>query len=156
MTGAVDAPVLLYASDSSHPLHEQAFEFLRGRAAGPDLFYIFWPTIMSYLRLATHPAVFRDPIEPDVAMGNIERLLALPHVRTGSETDRFWMMWRATTHGIPLRGNLVADAHIVTLMREHGVRVIYSRDRDLRKFDGIQVVDPFDIGSAHTHKESSP
>jgi predicted nucleic acid-binding protein len=37
----------------------------------------------------------------------------------------------------------VTDAHIAALMRRHGVRVIYTRDRDFRRFDGIEPVDPF-------------
>ena len=41
------------------------------------------------------------------------------------------------------RGNLLTDAHIVALMRQHGVSTIYTHDRDFRKFDGIRVVDPF-------------
>lgn len=34
-------------------------------------------------------------------------------------------------------------------MREHGVAVIWSRDRDLRKFDGIRVRDPFEGSPGH-------
>jgi len=41
------------------------------------------------------------------------------------------------------RGNLFPDAHLVALMREHGVSTIWSHDRDLRKFSGITVKDPF-------------
>ena len=147
MSGALDANILVYASNDASPLHDKALEFLEARAAGPDLLYLFWPTIFAYLRIATHPAVFPKPLPPDVAMGNIERLLALPHVRAGGESDRFWLVYRATTHRFPVRGNLVPDAHVVALMRDHGVRMIWSHDRDLRKFDGIEVVDPFDIGS---------
>lgn len=147
MSATVDANILLYASDDSSPFRDQAVDLVAQRAAGPDLFYLFWPTIMAYLRIATHPSIFADPLESDVAMNNIERLLALPHVRTGSETDRFWEVWRATTRDLPVRGNLVPDAHVVTLMREHGVGVIWSRDRDLRKFDGIKVIDPFESPS---------
>lgn len=144
MTGAVDANILVHASNEASPLHARALEFLAEKAAGPDLLYLFWPTIMAYLRIATHPAIFSKPIAPDVAMGNIERLLALPHVRTGSETERFWMIYRATSHRLTVRGNLVPGAHLVALMRDHGVQTIWSRDRDLRKFDGVHVVDPFE------------
>lgn len=144
MTSTVDANLLLYASDTSSPYHVAAKIFLAQRAAGPDLFYLFWPTIMAYLRIATHPAIFEDPLDPEIASANVEGLLELPHVRTGSETERFWEIWRSTTRGVLVRGNLVPDAHLVTLMREHGVGIIFSRDRDLRKFDGIRVKDPFE------------
>jgi predicted nucleic acid-binding protein len=38
----------------------------------------------------------------------------------------------------------VPDAHLATLMRQYGVRTIYTRDRDFRRFDGIDVRDPFE------------
>jgi predicted nucleic acid-binding protein len=40
------------------------------------------------------------------------------------------------------RGNLVFDAQIIALCREHGVSKILSNDRDLERFDGITVDDP--------------
>lgn len=144
MSSTIDANILLYASDTSSPFHEPAQDFLRERAAGPDLFYLFWPTIMGYLRIATHPGIFADPLDPETAAQNIESFLVRAHVRTSGETERFWEVWRETTRGFALRGNLVPDAHVVTLMREHGVGIIWSRDRDLRRFDGIRVIDPFE------------
>ena len=144
MSSTVDANILLYASDASSPFHDRAQALLRERAEGPDLFYLFWPTVMAYLRIVTHPGIFDDPLDPETAARNIEAFLVRPHVRTGAETERFWEVWRETTRGLALRGNLVPDAHVVTLMREHGVASIWSRDRDLRRFDGIRVIDPFE------------
>jgi uncharacterized protein len=42
------------------------------------------------------------------------------------------------------RGNLVPDAHVVALMLQHDVPTIYTHDRDFRRFDGIDVIDPLD------------
>ncbi|MGH7556689.1 MAG: hypothetical protein ACREMD_02685 [Gemmatimonadota bacterium] len=47
------------------------------------------------------------------------------------------------TDGIVVRGNLVSDAHLVALLKQHGVNVLYSRDRDFWKFDFLEVRDPF-------------
>jgi predicted nucleic acid-binding protein len=43
-----------------------------------------------------------------------------------------------------VRGNLVPDAHLVALMRQNDVSTIYSHDRDFRRFDGLEVIDPLD------------
>ena len=45
-------------------------------------------------------------------------------------------------------GNLVPDTHLVVLMRQHGVKEIWTGDRDFRKFDGIVARDPFTASSA--------
>lgn len=143
MSSTVDANVLLYASDSSSPDHERAREFLTEWSGGPGLVYVFWPTLMSYLRIATHPRIFERPLDPDVAEANVSSLLRMPHVTTGSEDERFWATWKRSTEGVVIRGNLVPDAHVVSLMHQHGVDEIWTRDRDYRKFDGIEARDPF-------------
>ncbi len=146
MSSTIDANVLLYASDSTSADHDRAREFLAAWSKGPDLVYLFWPTVMSYLRIATHPRIFERPLDPGVAEANVSSLLGLPHVMSVSEGERFWRTWQLSTTGIVVRGNLVPDAHTVVLMRQHGVDEIWTRDRDYRKFDGIRVRDPFASG----------
>jgi hypothetical protein len=144
VSATVDVNVLLYASDSSSRFHRGAKELLDRLTQGPDLLYLFWPVLMGYLRIATHPAIFTRRLTPDEATGNVEQLLALPHARTAGEEEGFWDLYRATTTDVPVRGNLVPDAHLVALMRQHGVTAIWTSDRDLRKFDGIETRDPYE------------
>jgi hypothetical protein len=46
------------------------------------------------LRIATHRAVFEKPLRPSDAITNVDELLALPHVQTIGEQDRFWDAYR--------------------------------------------------------------
>lgn len=69
--------------------------------------------------------------------------MAPSHVRVAGEGDSFWVSFRTVAADVKPRGNLVPDAHLVGLMREHGVSTIWSHDRDFRKFRGITVKDPF-------------
>jgi uncharacterized protein len=143
VTGALDANVLLYASDTASEFHERARRFIDDIATGSEIVYVFWPTAMAYLRISTHPAIFATPLEPDDAMANLGSLLDLPHVKTPGEGPRFWPSFIEVAKDGPLRGNIVPDAHLVALMREHGVRVLWSNDRDFRRFGGIEIRDPF-------------
>ncbi len=142
MSVTVDANVLLYASNTADPAHPRARELVGRLAGGPDLVYLFWPTIMAYLRIATHPAILPDPLSLTEASANITSLLRRAHVRTPGETSGFWDLFSATA-GAGARGGDVPDAHVAALMRQHGVRVIYTRDRDFRRYDGIEARDPF-------------
>lgn len=143
MTYAIDANLLLYASDESSPLHARAINLLDEVALSPEIVYLFWPTVMAYLRIATHPAVFDRPLSQADASANVEALLTLPHVQTVGESDGFWKRFTETAADVRPTGNLVSDAHLVALMLENGVRSIWTRDRDFRKFGGITVRDPF-------------
>ena len=108
-----------------------------------EMFYVAWPTVMAYLRVATHPAVFEVPLPPEEAMRNIEGLLRLPHARFLGEEEGFWDAYRRTTDGLTVRGNLVPDAHVAALLLQHGVRRFYTRDADFRRFAFLDVRDPF-------------
>jgi toxin-antitoxin system PIN domain toxin len=139
---AIDVNVLLYASDEASPFARQAAAFLAECAAGREILCVAWPTVMSYLRISTHPTIFASPLDPDEAMRNIEALVQLPHVRVLSEEEGFWDIYRTLTRRLAVRGNLVPDAHLAALLRQHGVRILYSSDRDFRRFDFLEVRDP--------------
>lgn len=142
MSVTVDANILLYAGNADDERNKQARELLDELARGPALLYLFWPTIMGFLRIATHPAIFPSPATPEQAIAAITALLERPTVRTEAEDGGFWEVYRATA-GDDTRGNHVPDAHLAALMRRHGVTVIYTRDRDFRRYDGIDARDPF-------------
>ena len=144
MSYTLDANVLLYASDEASLMHRPALEFVDRMAAGPEIVYLFWPIVMAYLRIATHPAVFARPLPAGEAVGNIEQLLGRPHVRSPGEQDRFWLRYRAVADDAAPTGNLIPDTHLVALMLENDVRTIWTRDRDFRRFRGIEVRDPFE------------
>lgn len=143
MSSTIDVNVLLYSSDGSSPLHAKATDLLTRLAAGPELLYLFWPVLLGYLRMSTHSAIFPRPLSVEAATTNIEQLLDLAHARTTGEREDFWRTYRATTSGAVVAGNLVSDAHLVALMRENEVGTVWSHDRDLRRFEGITVRDPF-------------
>ncbi len=142
MSFSLDVNILLYASDTNSPYYERAKSFIESCIAQQEAFFLGWPTVMSYLRIATHPAVFDHPLSPAEAMANIEALLNLPHARFLAEEEGFWDSYRAVTAEVPIRGNLVPDAHLATLLRHHGVKTLYTHDRDFLKFPFLDVKDP--------------
>ncbi len=143
MSFALDVNILLYASDTNSPFFNQAKTFIGDCIAKRDLFYLGWPTVMGYLRIATHAAVFEHPLSPEEAMANIESLLNLPHARILSEEEGFWEIYREVTAEVPTRGNLVPDSHLAALLRQHGVKTLFTHDRDFLKFPFLDVRDPF-------------
>ncbi len=93
---------------------------------------------MGFLRIATHPRILPGPISAAAASSVVGSLLDLPHVRMGAEGQDFWAQYEQAA-GRDTRGNLVPDAHLVALMRAHGVRRIHTLDRGFRRFEGIDV-----------------
>lgn len=143
MSCALDLSVLLYATDATSPYQTRAAAFLKRCFGGTEIIYLAWPTLMGYLRIATHSAIFSHPLKPQEAMRNVEAMLRLPHVRTLGERDDFWEVYRAVTEAVPTRGNLVTDAHLAAVLRQHGVRRLATHDSDFRKFSFLEIIDPF-------------
>lgn len=142
MSVTVDTNVLVYASNESDSRCDAAQELLAALTRGHEIFYLFWPTAMGYLRIVTHPTVMPRPLSPADACANLEMLIKAPQVRSPGEHEDFWKAF-LVAGGATARGNAVPDHHLAALMRQHGVATIYTHDRDLRRFDGIKVVDPF-------------
>jgi uncharacterized protein len=142
VSAAIDTNVLLYAANSSSECFKVAHELIERLARGPELLYLFWPVAMGFLRLSTHPALTDRPLSPAEALSSLGDLIERDHVRTPGEGPNFLTVYRETA-AAGTRGKDVTDAHIATLMRQHGVSTIYTRDRDFRRFDGIRVADPF-------------
>jgi hypothetical protein len=142
MSFGIDVDILLYASDSSRPDHAKADAFLRRCVRERQVFSVAWITLMSYLRMATHPAIFERPLSHEEASRNVEALLESPQVRVLPEEEGFWAAYREITSDVPTRGNLVPDVHLAAILRQHGVRVLNTHDRDFRKFPFLEVRDP--------------
>jgi predicted nucleic acid-binding protein len=59
-----------------------------------------------------------------------------------TEEPTFAQDYTQATQGIVTRGNLVPDAHIATILRQHGVTRIYTADTDFLKFRFLEVINP--------------
>ena len=141
MSVTVDTNVLVYDTNEDDPVHLAARDLVRRLAAGPSVLYLFWPALLGFLRIVTHPAILPRPLTPGLAVRNVEQLIRLPHVRVPGELRGFWEHYQAVA-GEHTRGDDVPDAHLAALMRQHEVRGEYTRDRDFRRFEGIEVRDP--------------
>lgn len=142
MSVTIDANVLIYAANPADPAHDEAIALLNRLTRGPGPLTLLWPTLLAFVRITTNPRVFPAPFTMSEATAKVDALLEHHNVRVAGETDDFWPTLRSVL-GQGVRGPLASDAHLVALMLVHGVRTMYTRDRDFRRFDGIEAVDPF-------------
>lgn len=138
MSATVDVNVLLAATNTSDPRHQPALQLMTRLVEGRTLLHLLWPVLSGFVRIATHPGILPRPLPLEAALDNVAALLAVPHVRVHGEDEGFWDVLKAAQ--LEVRGgNDVPDAHIVALMRQHGIGAIYTEDRGFRRFDGIEV-----------------
>ena len=152
----VDTNILLYAADRDAPEHAACRDLVLKWRAGTSPWYLTWGIIYEFLRVATHRNVFRKPLTLSEAWGFIEAVLASPSVRVLVETDRHDHLASEVFDGMPaMVGNLLFDAHAAILMQEHGVKRIYTRDSDFRRFPFLEVVDPMHVSAKRKQKPTT-
>lgn len=138
-----DTNVLIYAADADAPEHGQCRELLEKWRTQSTPWYLTWGVVYEFLRVTTHTRVFAEPWSPADAWSFLEAVLAAPTLRVLAETSGHATILAELMAEIPqLRGNLVHDAHIAALMREHGLTTIVTRDTDFHRFGFLEVVDP--------------
>jgi predicted nucleic acid-binding protein len=108
----VDTNILLYAADQHAPEHETARRLVEAWRRQSGAWYVTWGIGYEFLRVL-------------------------------SESERHAAVVRETLSVVPeVCGNLVFVMHTAVLMKEHGVREVYTRDMDFHRFPFLSVVDP--------------
>jgi uncharacterized protein len=139
----VDTNVLVYAADADSPYHDRCFEQLDAWRHQPSAWYLTWGIVYEFLRVTTHRRVMRQPWDVAHAWRFVEILLASPGLTVLAPTDRHAAVAAQVFHEAShVSGNLLHDAHTAILMREHGVRRIYTRDTDFHRFAFLEPLDP--------------
>lgn len=142
MSFSIDVNVLIEAVDADGPRFARAQAFLAEVVREATPVSLAWPTLMSFVRMATHRGILKNPLSHTQACENVSALLALPHVRTLEETEGFWHVYRGITRELDMHGKHVPDAHLAALLKVHGIRRLYTRDADFRRYRFLDVVDP--------------
>ncbi len=121
-----DVNVLLSASRDDHVDHRAARHWLEGAmvAAERGTRLDMLPMVATgFLRVATHPKVFPDPMPAGVAWKFLDSLLASPGVRMvalGAE----WAPFQRLCQAKALTGNAIPDAWIAAAVKAAGLHLI--------------------------------
>jgi toxin-antitoxin system PIN domain toxin len=136
-----DVNLLLYAVDATSPRHEAACSWVEERFSGSETVALAWSVLTAFVRLSTHPAVFHDPLTSEQAFDLIDGWLSQPSVIVVHPGDRHQVVMRELLEPLGTAGNLVPDAHLAALAREHGA-MLASSDHDFARFAGLRWIDP--------------
>jgi toxin-antitoxin system PIN domain toxin len=140
---ALDTNILVYARRAETPFHQEARKLLRDLAEGRRPWSIPWVCVYEFVRVVTHPRVFDPPTALDAVVEDLESLLDSPTLMLLGEGPRHAGAMREALFSGQATGNLVHDAHIAAILLEHGVRELWTADRDFARFAGLKVRDPF-------------
>ena len=139
---ALDTNILVYVVRKDSPWHRQAVERVRSLAEGPKLWAIPWPCVHEFLSTVTHPRVFKPPTALLDAFAQLESWMESPTLRLIGEGSGYWEYLKTTVADGRVVGSRVHDARIAAICQQHGVRELWSMDRDFSRFPQIRVRNP--------------
>jgi len=137
---AVDTNVLLHAHRRELPRHAESLAALRRLAEGAVPWALPVFCLAEFVRIATHPRVFRPPSTHRQAFAALNTLQESPSCRLLLPDRCFREIFERLCHEHDLRGNRVFDAQIAAVCLEHGANEILTFDRDFARIREIKIV----------------
>ncbi|HEY1219692.1 MAG: TA system VapC family ribonuclease toxin [Bryobacteraceae bacterium] len=139
---AVDTNILVYAHRRDSEWHERAYRLIESLAEGSAPWAIPWPCLHEFLAVVTHPRIYRPPTPLAKALDQAEIWLGSPSLRTIGELKGHWKELRGLAEAGRVSGDAIHDARVAAICLEHGVRELWSADRDFGRLSGITVRNP--------------
>jgi len=139
---AVDTNILVYAHREDATFHDNATERLTELAEGRVAWAIPWPCIHEFLAIVTHPRIYDPPTPLGLACEQVDAWLESPTLILLAESPQHWSELRSLAEAARITGARIHDARIAALCRQHGVRELWSADRDFGRFTSLRVVNP--------------
>lgn len=139
---AIDTNLLVYAHRPEMPFHERCREALSHAVAAPEPVCVPWPCVHEFLAIVTNPRIFKEPTPIEFAMDAVRRLAASLPGGLLAEGEGYLEALERVARPALLQGAIVHDARIAALCLFHGVRVLWSADRDFSRFPDLTVENP--------------
>jgi len=139
---AVDTNILVYAHREDSQWHDVAYSRIVNLAEDRAPWAIPWPCIHEFLAIVTHPKIYTPPTPLAKALDQVKAWMESPSLLLLSESENYWSELRNTLDAGRVAGPQVHDARIAALCKLHGVRELWSADRDFGRFTGLNCRNP--------------
>lgn len=139
----VDVNVLVYAHRPEAPAHERHRAWLDAARAAHEPLGLADAVLSGFLRVVTHPRVFREPTPLGIALDFVDGLLQSPAGLRVEPGERHWPIFIDLCRRTEATGNIIPDAFLAALAIEQGATWV-TADRSFGRFPGLRWTHPFD------------
>lgn len=139
---AVDTNILVHAHQREASLHPEAQQVLRKIAESPTPWGICFHSLIEFYGVATQPRIWKNPSTPAQAFNQISAWRESPSLRVLSDTERVLAELETLVTLGKVSGAAVHDARIAATCLTHGVRELWTVDRDFSRFPQLKTRNP--------------
>ena len=139
---AVDTNILVYAHRDDASFHALAEPAIRSLCNGNQRWTIPWPCVHEFLNVVTNTKVFTPSTTVALAFEQLSVWLDAPSCVTIGESSQHRSTLESLLTTSAVTGPKVHDARIAAICLDHGVRELWSIDRDFSRFPQLKVRNP--------------
>ncbi len=132
-----DVNVLVYAFRRDHARHADYREWLEELINGAEAYGMSDTVLSGFVRIVTHPRIFRHPDTIESALQFADQLRERPQCVMIAPGSRHWGIFSDLCRRAQAKGNWVPDAYLAALAIESGCEWI-TTDRDYARFPGLR------------------
>lgn len=132
-----DVNVLVYAHREDTAHHDACHEWLEDVVNGDQAYGISDLILSGFVRVVTHPRVFKRPSSIGDALTFAGQLRDQPGCVRVEAGPRHWDIFKRLCAQAGVKGNLVPDAYLAAMAIEAGCEWI-STDQDFSRFKGLR------------------
>jgi toxin-antitoxin system PIN domain toxin len=136
-----DVNLLIYAYDSSSPLHLRAASWWQACLMGEEPVLLPEVVVFGFVRVSTNPRAFLHPLTTAEAVAHVRSWLPQETVTIPEATPGHFERVLALLEALGTAGNLVTDAQIAAVAIEHDA-VVHTADADFIRFKGLRWFNP--------------
>ncbi len=133
----IDVNVLVYAHRLESPNHAAFRRWLEDLVNSDQAFGMSELALAGFLRIMTHPRIFRVPTPFETALRYASELRSRPNCVIVAPGPRHWETFMRLCRSARAKGNLVPDAYFAALAIESGSEWI-TADREYARFPGLR------------------
>ena len=140
---AIDTNILVYSHRREAPMHLAAVQKMRELAGSAERWAIPWPCVHEFYAVATHPKIWKGAQStPHEAWTQILAWKKSPTCRFLNENEEYESVFGALVESVKFRGPVVHDARVAAMCIVHGVKELWTADRDFSMFSRLRCRNP--------------
>jgi hypothetical protein len=139
---ALDTNILVYAHRADARWHEAARTQVKQLAEARAAWAIPWPCLHEFLAIVSHPRIYDPPTPTEAALDQVDAWSESPSLVVLSETHEHWAALRELLRKAAVTGPRVHDARVAALCVAHGVRELWTADRDFGRWSELKTRNP--------------
>jgi hypothetical protein len=139
---AVDTNLLVYSHRTDMLAHIAALKAVRSLVEGSSPWAVPWPCAHEFISVVTNPKPFRKPTKPREAIAFLRSLTESQSFHWLAEGSGYLERLESLLAAGNIIGGRVHDARIAALCLHHGVRELWTADRNFSMFPLLKTHNP--------------